>query len=94
MYEAKKDSPAECARPIAKLDYDEYSWSTEKFHTPAILSRMRRIVYAPRIPPRPTPKLRALGIPVAAGGVGFSPFLNKPFFKSFENILEAVLEAA
>ena len=30
--------PAERARPIAKLEYDEYSWSTEKFHTPAILS--------------------------------------------------------
>ena len=28
----------EWRRPIAKLDYDEYSWSTEKFHTPAILS--------------------------------------------------------
>ena len=28
----------EWRRPLAKLDYDEYSWSTEKFHTPAILS--------------------------------------------------------
>ena len=38
LHEAKKDRTAECARPIAKLDYDEYSWSTEQSHTPAILS--------------------------------------------------------
>ena len=31
-------STAERARPIAKLESSEYSWSTEKFHTPAILS--------------------------------------------------------
>ena len=30
----------------------------EQFHTPAILSRMRRIVYASRIPPRPIGGLR------------------------------------
>ena len=29
---------AACARPIAKLESSGYSWSTEKFHTPAILS--------------------------------------------------------
>ena len=33
----------EWRRPIAKLESSEYSWSTEKSHTPAILSRMRRI---------------------------------------------------
>ena len=28
----------EWRRPLAKLEYGEYSWSTEKSHTPAILS--------------------------------------------------------
>ena len=45
--------PAERARPIAKLEYDEYSWSTEKFHTPAILADAADL-NAPRIPPSPT----------------------------------------
>ena len=37
LHEDFGGSTAERARPIAKLEYDEYSWSTEKFHTPAIL---------------------------------------------------------
>ena len=44
----------EWRRPLAKLESSEYSWSTEKSHTPAILSRMRRIFGAPRMPPTPS----------------------------------------
>ena len=43
LYEDIWDRSVEWRRPIAKLESSEYSWSTEKFHTPAILSRMRRI---------------------------------------------------
>ena len=45
-------STGECARPLAKLEYDEYRWSTEKSHTPAILSGCGGFFYAPRVPPR------------------------------------------
>ena len=43
---------AECARPIAKLESSGYSWSTEQFHTPAILADAADSI-APRIPPSP-----------------------------------------
>ena len=41
---------AERARPLAELDYDEYSGSTEQFHTPAILTDAADL-NASRIPP-------------------------------------------
>ena len=38
ILDPQKERSVEWRRPIAKLESSEYSWSTEKFHTPAILS--------------------------------------------------------
>ena len=55
MYEDFWTRTAACAGPIAKLESSRYSWSTEKFDTPAILSGcggLFTLRASSRIPPR------------------------------------------